>query len=82
MTLYGVHGAFLELLYWNWFSYKFETGVSGNLWSCLKEIKPLVVYDVQQGIALEPVEGNRMSFHIDMGYPKLFYIPAVKSVFF
>ena len=24
-----------------------ETGVSGHLWSCLKELKPLVVYDVE-----------------------------------
>ena len=56
--------------------------MSSGISVCLKEVKPLVVYDVQQGIALEPVEGNRMSFHIDMGYPKLFYIPAVKSVFF
>ena len=28
---YGVHGAFLQLLYWNLYSYRLETGVSGNL---------------------------------------------------
>ena len=32
--------------------------VSGNLWSCLKEVKPLVMYDGAQGIALEPMQGN------------------------
>ena len=55
---YGVHGAFLEFLCCNWFSYRFETCVSGNLCSCLKEVKPLVMYDVEQGIALDPMQGN------------------------
>ena len=32
--------------------------VSGNLGSCLKEVKPLVVYDGEQGIVLEPMQGN------------------------
>ena len=27
--------------------------------SCLKDVKPLVVYDGEQGIALEPMQGNR-----------------------
>ena len=58
---YGVHGAFLEFLCWNWCSSRLETGVSGNLWSCLKEVKPLVMYDVEQGMALEPIQGNRGS---------------------
>ena len=26
--------------------------------SCLKEVKPLVVYDGEQGIVLEPMQGN------------------------
>ena len=42
-------------------------GVSGNLWSCRKEVKPLVVYDVECGIALEPMQGNRASFRFDLG---------------
>ena len=33
--------------------------VSGNLVSRLKEIKPLVVSDGEQGIALEIMQGNR-----------------------
>ena len=36
-----------------------ETCVSGNLGSCLKEVKRLVVYDGEQGITLEPMQGNR-----------------------
>ena len=35
---YALHEAFLELLYWNWCSSRLEKGVSGNLWSFLKEV--------------------------------------------
>ena len=42
---YGVHGPFLVLLSKNWCSYRLETGVSGNLYSCPKEAKPIVLYD-------------------------------------
>ena len=31
--------------------------VSGNFGSCLKEVKPLVVYDGEQRIFLEPIHG-------------------------
>ena len=37
----------------------FETCVSGNLVSRLKEVKPVVVSDGEQGIGLEPMQGNR-----------------------
>ena len=33
--------------------------VSENLVIRLKEVKPLVVSDGEQGIALEPMQGNR-----------------------
>ena len=33
--------------------------VSGNLVSRIKEVNPLVVSDGEQGIALEPMQGNR-----------------------
>ena len=56
---YGVHGAFLEFLCGNWYSYRLETCVSGNLSSYLKEVHPLVMYDGEQGIALESMQGNR-----------------------
>ena len=58
LGLFGLHGAFLELLYRKSYSYRLETGVSVNLCSFLKEIKPLVLYDVDHGIALEPMKGK------------------------
>ena len=36
-------------------------GVSRNLWSYLKEVQLLVMYDVELGIALEPMQGHRVS---------------------
>ena len=57
-------------------------GVSGNLWSCPKEAKPIVLYDGEWGIALKPMQVNWSSFQVDLGYTKLFHIPAVTSVFF
>ena len=67
---------------WNWCSSRLETGVSGNLWSCIKEIKPHVLYDVECRMALEPMQGSRASSWVDLGYAKLFRIPAVTSVSF
>ena len=55
-------------------------GLSGNLWSCLKEVKPLVVYGVEHRIGLEPMQWNRASFHVDLPYTELFRIPGVTSV--
>ena len=57
-------------------------GVSGNLWSCPKEAKPIVLYDGEWGIALKPMLGNWSSFEVDLGYTELFDIPAVTSVSF
>ena len=57
-------------------------GVSGKLWSCLKEVKPLVVYDMECGIALEPMQVNRASSRVDLGYKELFCVPGVISVSF
>ena len=57
-------------------------GVSGNLWSCPKEAKPIVLYDWEWGIALKPIQGNWLSFKVDMGYTELFDIIAVISVSF
>ena len=63
----GVHGAFLELLCSNWLSSRLESVVSGSLWSCLKEIKPFVMYDVEGQKALEPMQQNQASFRVDLG---------------
>ena len=77
-----MRGTFLELLFCNYYSYRFETGVSGNFRSFLKEVKPLVLYDVEHGIAMEPMKGKLASSGVDLGYTELFCIPEVTSVFF
>ena len=57
-------------------------GVSGKLCSCPKEAKPVILYDVEWGIALKPMQWNWSSFEVDLCYTKLFDIPAVTSVSF
>ena len=57
-------------------------GGSGNLSSFLKEVKPLVVYDVDRGIAMEPMQGKWASSPVDSGYTKLFCVTAVTSMSF
>ena len=56
--------------------------VSGNLWSCPKEATPLVLYDGEQGIVMEPMQGNLAKSRVELGYSKIFHILAVSSVFF
>ena len=36
---------------------RLKTGVAGDLGSCPKEVKPLVLYDGEQGIALKQCSG-------------------------
>ena len=57
-------------------------GVSGNLWSCPKEAKPIVQYDIERGIALKPMQGNCSSFQVGLGYTEVFHFPAVTTVSF
>ena len=47
----------------------------------LKEVKPLLLYDVEHGIAMEPMKGKLGSSRIDLGYTELFCIPEVTAVF-
>ena len=47
----------------------------------LKEVKPLVLYDVEHGIAKEPMKGNWAASPVDLGYTELFGIPEVREVF-
>ena len=54
-----------------------ETGVSGNLCSFLKEVNPLVLYDVEHGIAMEPMKGKWASSRVDLGYTELYFIPEM-----
>ena len=51
----------------------------GNLWSCLKEVKSLVLFDGEGVIALEPMQGNGASSRVDLWYTELFHIAAVTS---
>ena len=37
-------------------------GASGNLWIFVKDIKPLVVYDVEHGMAMEPKQGKYATY--------------------
>ena len=58
-----------------------ETVVSGNLCSFLKEVKPLILYDVEHGIAMEPMKGKCASSRVVLGYTEIFCIPEVTAVF-
>ena len=79
---YGVHGTFLKLLYWNWWSSIIEMVVWGNLFSFLKGVKPLVLYAVHRGEFMEPTQGKLASSQFDFGYTQLFCVPGMTSVFF
>ena len=57
-------------------------GVSGNLWIVVKDVKPLVVYDVDCEMAMDSMQGKCASTCVDLGYTNLFCIPEVTSVFF
>ena len=52
-------------------------GVSENLCSFLKGVKPLVLYSVKHGIAMETMKGKRASSRVDLGYTELFCVPEV-----
>ena len=79
---YGVPGSFILLLYWNWCFYRLEMDISGNLCIVLKDVKPLVVNDVECKMAMDSMKGKCASSWVDLGYTNLFCIPEVTSVFF
>ena len=56
-------------------------GVSGNLCRFLKEVKQLVLYDVEHGIAKDQMRGKLVSSCVDFGYTNLFSIPELTSEF-
>ena len=56
-------------------------GVSGNLSQFLKEVKPLVLYAVEHGIAKEQMRGKWASSCVDFGYTELLCIPELTSEF-
>ena len=57
-------------------------GVSGNLWIVVKDVKPLVFYDVKCETAMDSMKGKCASSWVDFGYTNLFCILEVTSVFF
>ena len=79
---YGVPGSFNLLLYWNWCSYRLEMGVSRNLWIVVKDVKPLLVYDVECEMAMDWMKEKCASSWVDLEYTILFCIREVTSVFF
>ena len=56
--------------------------VSGNLWIVVKDVKPLVVYDVECEMAMDSMKGKCASSLVDLVYTNLFCFPEVTSVFF
>ena len=52
---------------------------SGNLWSSLKKVEPLVLFDGERGMALEPMQLNQASYRVDLGYTEQFRIAAMTS---
>ena len=56
-------------------------GVSENLCSFLKGVKPLVLYSVKHGIDMGQIRGKWASSCVDFGYTDLFCIPDLTSEF-
>ena len=52
-----------------------------NLCNFPKEVKTLVLYDVEHGIALEPMKGKWASSRVRLVYTELFCIPELTSEF-
>ena len=48
----------------------------------LKGVKPLVLYDVDRGMVMEPMQFKLASSQFDVGYTEQFCIPGVTLVFF
>ena len=48
----------------------------------LKGVKPLVQYNMDPGVVMEPMQGKLASSQFDFGYTEQFCIPGLTSVFF
>ena len=57
-------------------------GFSGNFWILVKDVKPLVVCDVECEMAMDSMKGKCASYCVDLGYTNLFCIPEMTSGFF
>ena len=42
----------------------------------------IVIYDVEHGMAVEPIQGHQASSPVDLGCTELLHVPALTSVFF
>ena len=45
-------------------------------------MKPLVLYDVNRRMVMEPMQGKLALSQFDLGYTNLFCVPEVTPVFF
>ena len=77
---YGVSRFFILLLYWNWCSLRLEMGVSVNLWIVVKDVKTLVVYDVEWETAMDSMNGKCASSWVDLRYTNQCCVQEVTSV--
>ena len=48
----------------------------------LNYVSPLILYDVERGMASGPMQGKWISSRVDLGYTELFCVREVTSVFF
>ena len=56
--------------------------MSANVSSLLKGVKPLVLYDEDRRMVMEPMQGKLASSQFDLGHEDLFCVPEVTSGFF
>ena len=48
----------------------------------LKDVWPLILYDVESGMSMEPIQGKWASSQVELRYTERFCVPEVTSVFF
>ena len=68
-----VHRTLLEWLYRPRCSSRLMMVCSGNLWSCLKEVKTPVIFDGDCGMALEPMQVIWASSRGEGGHLMVFF---------
>ena len=57
-------------------------GVSAKLWIVIKDVKTLVVYDVECEMSMDSMKGKCASSCVGLAYTCQFCVPEVTSVFF
>ena len=62
--------------------YRLVMGVSVNLWFVVKDVKTVVLYDVEWETAMDSMKGKCASSWVDLRYTNQFCVPEVTSVFF